>query len=61
MDPANYSTKPGSVIIRIGSSWLETLSVGKHAVKIYFKDSDVETSFSIVSKGDYLIPKTGIE
>ena len=61
VDPSHYSKKPGSVIITIDSSWLETLSVEKHTVKVNFEDNSVETSFSIVSKGDYLIPKTGIE
>ena len=69
-----YEKRIGSVIITLKPSYLNKLSVGKHSIKLTFKDGSVESYFFIERKTNpsgssesgsstvyYSIPKTGVE
>lgn len=47
VDNSNYTTESGSTIITFKSSYLETLSVGTHALRINYEDGYAETNFTI--------------
>ena len=67
LDPSKYDKAPGSVRVTLKSSYLETLSVGKHSLTAYFSDGTAVTAnFRIMerrkpSTPDYILPKKGIE
>ena len=48
VDKNKYEAKPGSVIINLKPTYLETLSVGEHKLNAVFEDGNVETSFTII-------------
>ncbi|MEG1470123.1 MAG: X2-like carbohydrate binding domain-containing protein [Anaerovoracaceae bacterium] len=49
----NYTLKSGSTILTLKSSYLDTLSVGKHILKFQYKDNiSAETEFTITAKTD---------
>lgn len=44
----NYTSESGSTIITLKRSYLETLNVGEHKIKVAFKDgAEVETKFEV--------------
>ena len=45
--PSNYETAKGSLRLTLKASYLETLSVGKHALTVEFKDGSVKQSFTV--------------
>lgn len=47
VDNSNYTTESGSTIITFKSSYLETLSVGTHTLRINYEDGYAETNFTI--------------
>ena len=48
VDPSNFTAESGSVIIKLKSSFLETLAVGDHTLTVSFDDgADVKTTFTI--------------
>ena len=65
LDSSKYSATKGSVRITLNSSYLESLSIGKHTVTAYFSDgASATTTFTIKertkpSTADYVIPTTG--
>ena len=46
----NYQISAGSTIITFVNDYLDTLSVGKHTVKVYFDDGSATTSLTIKEK-----------
>ncbi|MEG0095703.1 MAG: hypothetical protein RR670_06665 [Erysipelotrichaceae bacterium] len=55
---SNYTLKSGSTILTLKSSYLDTLSVGKHILKFQYKDNvAAETDFTITAKTS--TPNTG--
>ena len=61
VDKNKYEAKPGSVIINLKPTYLETLSVGEHKLNVVFEDGNVETTFTIVSAKTNAgnLPQTG--
>ena len=51
-----YTVQSGSTIVTLKSAYLETLSVGRHTLRINFTDGYAETSFTIEASD---IPTTG--
>lgn len=48
VDKDNYTSESGSTIITLKRSYLETLNVGEHKLKVSFKDgAEVETKFEV--------------
>lgn len=48
VDKDNYTSESGSTIITLKQSYLETLNVGEHKIKVAFKDgAEVETKFEV--------------
>ncbi|MGN1012897.1 MAG: ubiquitin-like protein [Clostridia bacterium] len=48
VDKDNYTSESGSTIITLKQSYLETLNVGEHKLKVAFKDgAEVETKFEV--------------
>lgn len=51
VDSKNYTLKQGSTILTLKASYLDTLSVGKHTLKLQYKDGvSAETTFTITAK-----------
>ena len=47
VSPENYTAEPGSLILRLKASYLETLSPGEHTLKAIFDDGDIEIPFLV--------------
>ena len=45
--PENYTAEPGSLILRLKASYLETLSPGEHTLKAIFDDGEIEIPFLV--------------
>ena len=59
-----YTYENGSLIVKLKDSYLNTLSVGDHTLKVEFTDGEAETVFTIIKKTEpvtpsYTPPKTG--
>ena len=59
-----YVYSKGSLLIRLDDSYLNSLSVGKHSLRVVFSDGEVTSYFYVrertkPSSRDYVIPKTG--
>ena len=52
LDPANYTVKEGSTIVTLKTSYLETLSVGKHTLAIVSDTGTATTEFTIKAAAD---------
>jgi parallel beta-helix repeat protein len=56
-----YTAQEGSLIIRLKSAWLDTLSAGLHTLSIIFEDGEAKASFTIKAKAgsfeDVTVPK----
>jgi rubrerythrin len=50
VDPSNYTLKSGSTILTLKSSYLDTLSVGKHTVKFQYIDDVAAASVEFTIK-----------
>ena len=61
VDKKDYEAKAGSVIINLKPTYLETLSIGEHKLKVVFDDGNAETSFTIIGVGISAgnLPQTG--
>lgn len=58
VDKDNYTSERGSTVITLKQSYLETLNVGEHKLKVAFKDgAEVETKFNIVNNTSELETK----
>ena len=53
----NYITGEGSLILTLKASYLDTLSVGKHNLTVYFSDGSVDTTITVLKPAP--VPKTG--
>ena len=59
-----YTYENGSLIVKLKDSYLNTLSVGDHTLKVEFTDGEAETVFTVIKKTEpvtpsYTPPKTG--
>ena len=59
VDAANYTMKSGSTIITLKSTYLDTLSVGKHTLTVIYSDGQTSGEFEILKKSDTITPETG--
>ena len=63
LDPSHYTVKEGSTIVTLKTSYLETLSVGKHTLSIVSKTGTATTEFTIqappATGGNTQTPPTG--
>lgn len=50
VDPANYKVEDGSTILTFASSYLDTLSIGRHTVTLNYIDESISTYLTIVEK-----------
>ncbi|MEG2687079.1 MAG: hypothetical protein RR954_08185, partial [Christensenellaceae bacterium] len=51
VDKNNYTLETGSTILKLKSSYLDTLSTGKHTLKFQYRDNaSAETDFIIATK-----------
>ncbi len=61
VDETNFSKEKGSLILTFEPKYLDSLSAGKHQLKVIFSDGSAEASFKVSSAGgQYVIPVTGI-
>ena len=51
LDASNYAVEPGSTVVTLKASYLETLSVGKHALGIVSDTGTAETEFTVAADG----------
>ncbi|MDO4369161.1 MAG: MBG domain-containing protein [bacterium] len=55
----NYTSKSGSTIITLNKKYMDSLSIGKHTLKVVFNDgSAAETTFTVMDKDSVKNPKT---
>lgn len=62
LDASNYTVKEGSTIVTLKTSYLETLSVGKHTLAIVSETGTVTTEFTVKAAAvtdDTQSPQTG--
>ena len=59
LDPSMYEVRSGSTIITLKPSYLESLSSGKHEIRMEFKSGTVQTYFTIKKGSDSQTPETG--
>ena len=62
VSPAYYLASPGSVVIDLKPSYLNTLSAGSHTIRVIFTDGYVDSSFTVTTEKkptDHDSPKTG--
>ena len=53
VDSSNYTSESGSTIITFNKSYVDTLSVGEHTLKVTFADGgEAETTFTIAKKAE---------
>lgn len=55
----NYDIKSGSTILTLKSSFLDTLSVGKHQICLEFNNGTIEAYFTVKVKETTTVPETG--
>ena len=58
VDTANYTVKSGSTIITLKSSYLATLTVGKHILTVLYSDGQVSGDFEILKNSEVTTPGT---
>jgi hypothetical protein len=49
VDPANYTTQKGSVIITVNADYVKTLTPGQHTIRALFNDGDVEHGLTVAA------------
>lgn len=63
VSPDNYVATQGSVVIDLKASYLHTLAVGEHTLRVIFTDGYVDTSFTVTAEQKPSVttdsPKTG--
>ena len=47
IDPANYELTPGSTVLTLKSSFLETQSVGNHTITFKYDDGEVDATLTV--------------
>ena len=55
----NYDIKSGSTILTLKSSFLDTLSAGKHQICLEFNNGTIEAYFTVKVKETTTVPETG--
>ena len=50
VDPSNYTVEDGSTVLTFASSYLDTLSVGRHTVTLNYIDDSISTYLTIVEE-----------
>ena len=55
----NYDIKSGSAILTLKSSFLDTLSAGKHQICLEFNNGTIEAYFTVKVKETTTVPETG--
>ena len=50
VDPSNYTVVEGSTVLTFASSYLDTLSLGRHVVTLNYIDDSISTFLTIVDK-----------
>ena len=55
----DYDIKSGSTILTLKPSFLDTLSVGKHQIRLEFNNGTIETYFTVKAKETTTVPETG--
>ena len=55
----DYDIKSGSTIVTLKSSFLDTLSAGKHQIRLEFNNGTIEAYFTVKVKETTTVPKTG--
>ena len=55
----NYDIKSGSTIVTLKSSFLDTLSAGKHQIRLEFNNGTIEAYFTVKVKETTTVPETG--
>lgn len=55
----NYDIKSGSTIVTLKSSFLDTLSAGKHQICLEFNNGTIEAYFTVKVKETTTVPETG--
>lgn len=59
LDPSMYEVRSGSTIITLKPYYLESLSSGKHEIRMEFKSGTIQTYFTIKKGSDSQTPETG--
>ena len=59
VDAANCTVEEGSTVVTLKASYLETLSVGKHALGIVSQTGTAETEFTIAAAAQETLASTG--
>ncbi|MBQ8025710.1 MAG: hypothetical protein IJ259_04750, partial [Oscillospiraceae bacterium] len=49
VDPANYTTQKGSVIITVNADYVKTLTPGQHTIRALFNDGDAEHGLTVAA------------
>lgn len=55
----DYDIKSGSTIVTLKSSFLDTLSAGKHQIRLEFNNGTIEAYFTVKVKETTTVPETG--
>ena len=55
----NYDIKSGSTTVTLKSSFLDTLSAGKHQIRLEFNNGTIEAYFTVKVKETTTVPETG--
>ena len=50
VDEANYTKESGSVVIKLKPTYLETLALGDHTLKVQFNDGSASAKFTVADK-----------
>ena len=58
IDKANYKVTKGSTIVTFNKTYLESLSIGKHEVKVYFEDGVATSTITVKEKDQAVIKET---
>ena len=66
LDSRHYELRSGSTILTLKDSYLKTLSVGTHTLKLVYIDNEIQTEFTIIRtvrdvSRHVSIPMTGVE
>ena len=57
----DFTDKSGSTIITLTSDYLQTLTAGKHTIKVYFEDGYAETEFTVEDTSSHVADDEELE
>ena len=58
VDASSYTASEGSLNLKLSSSYLKSLKVGKHTLTVYFEDGSVSCEFEIKDAPVYVVVNT---